>query len=109
MRTSRALFLHRTVDMGRSSLGSDHPFRHALRRRPALRALVSAPGSQGISGRSLNLLFWAHLVLGSVGAIIFAGRASLSRGSRNGLVITGMPKLIAHVGLGHLTLVCAVA
>jgi hypothetical protein len=60
---------------------------------------------------ALNLVFWAHLVLGGVGMILLLRREGLPRLAAfgGGLVMTGMPKVVAHVGLGHLTLVCAVA
>ena len=60
---------------------------------------------------SFNLLFWLHLAWAGWGAARLA-RAEGARGIGpliSGLAFGGAPKLIGHVGLGHLSLVSAVS
>ena len=60
---------------------------------------------------SFNLLFWLHLAWAGWGAARLA-RAEGARGIGpliSGFAFGGAPKLIGHVGLGHLSLVSAVS
>jgi len=59
---------------------------------------------------AFNLLFYLHLMWAGVGAFRLAREEGLSVSSSliAGIAFGGMPKLAAHVGSGHLTLVLAV-
>jgi hypothetical protein len=67
-----------------------------------LAALPSAP--------IVNLIFWAHLALGGWGMVLLLRSEGLGLlpALAGGLAFAGSPKLVGHVGLGHLTLVSAV-
>ena len=71
---------------------------------------LHALGWLGPGGFGFNLLFWIHLALaaGGVFALLRSEGASAEAGLLGGLVFAAAPKLIGHVGLGHLTLVEAV-
>ncbi len=60
---------------------------------------------------TFNLLLWLHLVWGGVGAYRLARGEGLGRAAAflAGAVFSGSPKLVAHVALGHVTLVYAVS
>jgi len=57
-----------------------------------------------------NLLVMAHLLWGGLGMYALLRREGLSHGSAllGGLAFEGLPKLFAHYGAGHLTLLYAV-
>jgi hypothetical protein len=59
---------------------------------------------------AFNLLFYVHLAWAGVGAFLLAREEGLSASSSviAGIAFGGMPKLTAHIGSGHLTLVLAV-
>lgn len=71
---------------------------------------LHALGWLGPGGFGFNLLFWIHLALaaGGVFNLLRSEGASTSASLLGGLVFAATPKLIGHVGLGHLTLVEAV-
>lgn len=60
---------------------------------------------------TLNLVVWLHLVIAGVGMYTLLRNESLGKGAAlvGGLAFAGMPKLVGHVGLGHASLVAAVA
>ncbi len=64
------------------------------------------PGALGF-----NLLFLVHLAWAGLGAarLARAGGASSAGAAIAGITYGGTPKLIGHIGLGHLGLVCAAA
>ena len=64
----------------------------------------------GPGGFGFNLLFWFHLALAAAGVftLLRSEGASHSASLLGALVFAATPKLIGHVGLGHLTLVEAV-
>ena len=72
---------------------------------PPLWLLAFLPGAPAI-----NVLFWAHLALGGGGMFLLLRSEGLTPLSAltGGLAFAGMPKLVGHVGLGHLSLVSAV-
>jgi hypothetical protein len=72
---------------------------------PPLWLLALFPGAPVI-----NLLFWLHLVLGGWGMFLLLRSENLTplAALTGGLAFAGMPKIVGHVGLGHLTLVSAV-
>ncbi|NIM94354.1 MAG: hypothetical protein GTO18_11690 [Anaerolineales bacterium] len=59
---------------------------------------------------SFNLLFWIHLAWGGIGMYKLMRMEGVSTGGAivAGLAFCGMPKLVGHIGLGHLGLVLAV-
>jgi len=59
----------------------------------------------------LNLVLWAHLVLAGTGMTLLLRDEGLAPSASlvGGLAFAGMPKMIGHVGLGHVTLVAAVS
>jgi hypothetical protein len=61
--------------------------------------------------KAFNLLFWLHLVWAGWGMYRWMRSEGLSEGGAiiAGLAFSGLPKLIGHIGLGHLGLVSAVA
>ena len=61
-------------------------------------------------GLAFNLLFYLHLVWAGLGTWRLARRIGLSDPAAilAGLAFSGAPKLIGHLGLGHVTLVFAV-
>jgi len=61
-------------------------------------------------GLGFNLLFWAHLALASWGGLrlLRSEGASVPAAVLGGVVFAATPKLVGHIGLGHLTLVEAV-
>ena len=71
---------------------------------------LHALGWLGPGGLGFNLLFWIHLALaaGGVFKLLRLEGASAAASLLGGLVFAATPKLIGHVGLGHLTLVEAV-
>ncbi len=73
---------------------------------PPLWLLAMSPTSLMV-----NLLLFAHLVWAGVGMWGFARTVGLRPGPATvaGLAFSGTPKLIGQIGLGHLTLVCAIA
>ncbi|HMK07568.1 MAG TPA: hypothetical protein VK449_00905, partial [Anaerolineales bacterium] len=73
---------------------------------PPMWFLAMAP-----SAPAINLLFWGHLVFGGIGMYLLLRAEGLGRMASlaGGLAFAGMPKIIGHVGLGHLTLVEAVS
>jgi hypothetical protein len=62
-------------------------------------------------GIAINLLFWFHLVWAGLGMVCWLRSEGLhwSGALVAGIAFSGMPKLIGHVGLGHLGLVSSVA
>jgi hypothetical protein len=62
------------------------------------------------SGLGLNLLFWAHLGFAACGVmqLLRSEGASLPAALLGGIAFAATPKLVGHIGLGHLTLVEAV-
>lgn len=58
-----------------------------------------------------NALLWMHLVFGGFGMWLLLRNEGLGAGAAltGALAFAGMPKLVGHVGLGHLSLVAAVA
>jgi hypothetical protein len=73
---------------------------------PPLWALAAIP-----TAAVVNLIFWAHVALAGCGMTLLLRSEKLSWLSAliGGLAFAGMPKLVGHVGLGHLTLVSAVS
>lgn len=63
------------------------------------------------AGLGFNLIFLIHLAWAGWGAARLAGREGVGRAGRilAGLLFAGTPKIIGHIGLGHLSLVAAVA
>ena len=63
------------------------------------------------AGLGFNLIFLLHLAWAGWGASWLAGREGIGRAGRltAGLLFAGTPKLIGHIGLGHLTFVAAIA
>ena len=63
------------------------------------------------TGLGVNALFWAHLGLAAVGLmrLLRAEGASQTAAFVGGLAFAATPKLVGHIGVGHLTLVEAVA
>jgi hypothetical protein len=61
-------------------------------------------------GFAFNLLAWLHIAWGGLGTWKFSRSLGVSTGPAivAGLAFTGMPKLIGHIGLGHVSLVFAV-
>ncbi len=59
---------------------------------------------------AFNLLFWLHLSWGGFGLfrLLRAEGVGSAAAAFGGLLFSGTPKLVGHVGLGHLGLVCAV-
>jgi hypothetical protein len=62
------------------------------------------------SGLAFSLLLWLHLAWAGAGMWLWLRRMQLSQPAAlvGSLAFSGMPKLIGHIGLGHLGLVCAV-
>ncbi|MCX6070210.1 MAG: hypothetical protein NTU91_05020 [Chloroflexi bacterium] len=62
------------------------------------------------SGLGFNLLFWAHLGLAACGVmrLLRSEGATPVAAFLGGIAFAATPKLIGHIGLGHLTLVEAV-
>ncbi len=62
------------------------------------------------SALSLNLILLSHLAFGGLGMYLWMRREGVgdSGALAAGLLFAGMPKLIGHIGLGHLSLVAAV-
>jgi hypothetical protein len=60
---------------------------------------------------TFNLLFWVHLVWAGLGMWGLCRKEGLSNLAAlfGGLVFASAPKWIAHIGLGHIGLVCAVS
>lgn len=60
---------------------------------------------------TINLLAWFHIALAGVGMFLLLRSETLGRGAAlvGALAFAGMPKLVGHVGLGHMGLVAAVA
>jgi len=63
------------------------------------------------AGLGFNLVFLLHLAWAGWGAATLAESEGVGRAGRifAGALFAGAPKLIGHIGLGHLTLVAAVA
>jgi hypothetical protein len=61
-------------------------------------------------GLAFNLLAWLHIAWGGLGTWKFSRSLGVSTGPAivAGLAFAGMPKLIGHIGLGHVSLVFAV-
>ncbi|MEE9216273.1 MAG: hypothetical protein V3U32_02455 [Anaerolineales bacterium] len=61
-------------------------------------------------GFAFNLLAWLHLAWGGLGTWKLSRALGVSSGPAivAGLAFAGMPKLIGHIGLGHVSLVFAV-
>ena len=72
---------------------------------PPLWLLAIAP-----SAPVVNLFFWAHLALGAWGLFLLLRAESLGAipAIAGAFAFAGMPKLVGHVGLGHMSLVAAV-
>ena len=111
---SSAFFLHRAVDtwgqipLWNPTILSGMPFAADPLSGlwyPPMWLLALFPGAPVI-----NLLFWLHLVLGGGGMFLLLRSEKLTplAALTGGLAFAGMPKLVGHVGLGHLTLVSAV-
>ncbi|MBF8257248.1 MAG: putative membrane protein, partial [Anaerolineales bacterium] len=111
---SSAFFLHRAVEtwgqipLWNPTILSGMPFAADPLSGlwyPPLWLLALFPGAPVI-----NLLFWLHLVLGGWGMFLLLRSENLTRlaALTGGLAFAGMPKIVGHVGLGHLTLVSAV-
>ncbi len=62
------------------------------------------------TGLGLNLLFWVHLGFAACGVmqLLRSEGASLPAALLGGIAFAATPKLVGHIGLGHLTLVEAV-
>ena len=60
---------------------------------------------------AFNILFWLHLAFAGTGAFLLARgeRASTLGALLAGIAFGGLPKLVAHIAAGHLTLVLAVS
>jgi hypothetical protein len=73
---------------------------------PPLWLLALLPGAPAI-----NALFWAHLVLSGLGMFLLlrSEKLTLLGAFTGSLAFAGMPKIVGHIGLGHLSLVSAVA
>jgi hypothetical protein len=111
---SSALFLHRAVatwgqlPLWNPTILSGLPFAADPLSGlwyPPIWLMAIFPGAPAI-----NLLFWIHLVLGAAGMFLLLRSEGLPPLSAltGGLAFAGMPKLVGHVGLGHLSLVSAV-
>ncbi len=61
-------------------------------------------------GLGFNILFWAHLGIAAWGIVSLLRSEGASRPAAvlGGVVFAATPKLVGHIGLGHLTLVEAV-
>ena len=61
-------------------------------------------------GVAFNLLAWLHIAWGGIGMWKLARALGITSGPAivTGLAFAGMPKLIGHIGLGHVSLVFAV-
>ena len=57
-----------------------------------------------------NLILWIHLLFGGYGffRLLRAERLGVAAALTGSLAFAGMPKLLGHIGLGHLSLVAAV-
>jgi hypothetical protein len=60
---------------------------------------------------AFNLMFWLHLAFAGIGFTLLMRNEGLDWVSSTiaGIAFSGTPKLIGHIGLGHLTLLAAVA
>ncbi len=63
------------------------------------------------SALGFNLVFFSHLVWAGMGMALFVRRLGLGRAAAVfcGLAYGGLPKLVGHVGMGHVGLVSAVS
>jgi hypothetical protein len=63
------------------------------------------------AGSAINLLFWFHLAWAGIGMFFWMRSEGLHWGAAivTGIAFSGMPKLIGHIGLGHLGLVSSIA
>ena len=63
------------------------------------------------AGIAINLLFWFHLAWVGIGMFYWMRAEGLHWGAAlvAGIAFSGMPKLVGHIGLGHLGLVSSVA
>jgi hypothetical protein len=62
-------------------------------------------------GMAINLLFWVHLAWAGIGMFYWMREEGLHWAGAllAGIAFSGMPKLIGHIGMGHLGLVSSVA
>jgi hypothetical protein len=62
-------------------------------------------------GIAINLLFWFHLAWAGIGMFYWMRSEGLHWGAAivAGIAFSGMPKLVGHIGLGHLGLVSSIA